>query len=72
MTKLMTKAIAEIRKLPVKEQEVFAGLILEELESEQRWDERFARHPEALAKLAKEARADRRVGRTKPLKFPKR
>jgi hypothetical protein len=41
--------------------------ILEELESERRWDELFQRSADTLAKLAKEALAEDRAGRTKPL-----
>ena len=39
-------------------------MILEELEDERKWDESFARSPELLAKLAAEAMAEHRAGKT--------
>lgn len=44
-----------------------AMMILEELEDERRWDESFARSPELLAKLAAEAMAKHRAGKTSEL-----
>ena len=42
MTKLLEKALAEVSKLPKKEQDALATWILEELASEQRWERAFA------------------------------
>jgi len=44
-----------------------ASAILEELESERRWDELLERSADTLAKLAKEDLAEDRAGRTRPL-----
>ena len=44
-----------------------AAAILDELKSERRWDELFDRSTDTLAKLAKEALAEDRTGRTRPL-----
>ena len=55
MTELLEKAFAEAEKLPPDEQDTFAQWILDELASEQRWDEAFARSQDALAKLADQA-----------------
>ncbi len=44
-----------------------AAIVLEELASEQRWAESFARSQDKLAKLAEEALAEYKAGRTKPL-----
>ncbi len=49
------------------EQDALAAAILEELASERRWDELFERSTDTLAKLAKEALAEDRAGRTRPL-----
>lgn len=63
-TKLLEKAFAEVSKLPAQEQDVLAAWILEELASEQRWDELFAGSEDVLAQLADEALAEHREGRT--------
>ena len=42
-------------------------MILAELEDERRWDESFARSPDLLAKLAAEATAEHRAGKTQDL-----
>lgn len=42
MTDLLKKAIAELKKLPINQQDVMAQQILEELEDERRWEETFA------------------------------
>jgi hypothetical protein len=44
-----------------------AALILEEIEDDNRWDESFARSPDLLAKLAAEAMAEHRAGKTQEL-----
>lgn len=67
MTKLMDTAISEIAKLPEPEQDVLAVILLEEIASERRWSESFAKSRDALAKLAEEALAEYTVGRTTPL-----
>ncbi|MBM4329332.1 MAG: hypothetical protein FJ118_19480 [Deltaproteobacteria bacterium] len=66
MTKL-EKAFVAASKLPAKEQDAFAEWILEELASERRWQQAFARSGDALAKLAEEALAEHRAGRTREL-----
>lgn len=67
MTQLVKKAFDKISELPSEEQERFAAWMLEELESEARWDELFARSPELLEKLADEAIAEDDAGLTEPL-----
>jgi hypothetical protein len=54
-------------QLPEHEQEAIASIILREIESEQRWDELFSRpeSAELLSRLADEALAERRAGRTR-------
>jgi len=66
MTKL-EMAFAEASKLPESEQESLAGWILEEICSQRRWDELLARSPDALGRLADEALAEHRAGKTLPL-----
>jgi hypothetical protein len=67
MTKLMDTAISEVAKLPEPEQDVLAVILLEEIASERRWSESFAKSQDALAKLAEEALAEYAAGRTTPL-----
>jgi hypothetical protein len=67
MTKALRKAFEAASKLPEAEQDALAAAILDELESERRWDKLFQRSADTLAKLAKEALAEDRAGRTKPL-----
>jgi len=67
MTELLKKAFREASKLSPEQQDSFAEFILEELESEARWDDAFARSPELLERLAAEALAEDDAGKTEPL-----
>ena len=58
MTKLLERAFAEASKLPEKEQDVLARVVLDELASERRWDELFSASHDLLSKLADEALAE--------------
>lgn len=67
MTKLLEHVIARLKTLPINEQDAIAAMILEELEDEVQWDESFAKSQDALAKLADEAMAEYRAGKTQKL-----
>ena len=67
MTKLLERAMEQVSKLPASDQDAVAAIVLEELASEQRWSESFAKSQGALAKLAEQALAEYDAGRTKPL-----
>jgi hypothetical protein len=67
MTKMLQKALEEASRLPPDEQDALAARILEEIDSERRWDELFAKSPHVLEKLAEEAKAELRAGLTEPL-----
>ena len=67
MTKLLEKAVTEVKKLPDPEQDAIAELILEEIKDEALWDKAFEKSQDALAKLAAEAIAEDRAGKTKDL-----
>ena len=71
MTRLLEKAFGEAAKLPETEQDAVASWILEELDSERRWDEAFARSQDALSRLASEALAEHRAGETQVLDMDK-
>ena len=66
-TPLLDAAFAKIRSLPENQQEAIAGLILEEIESEQRWEKQFADTPDQLGELADAALAEDMSHLTKPL-----
>ena len=70
MTKLLEKAVIEVKKLPGPEQDAIAALILEEIKDEALWDKTFGKSQNALAKLAAEAIAEDRAGKTKELDRP--
>lgn len=65
MTPLLERAIEEIQKLSSPEQDAIAGVILDELADEKRWDEAFARSQEQLGRLAAKAWADIRAGKVR-------
>lgn len=67
MTELLEKAFGEAAKLSPQEQDAIASLLLAELESERRWEKKFARSQDALVKLADEAVQDDDAGRTEDL-----
>ena len=67
MGKLLERAIDEARKLPDDEQETLAWLMLEEIDSERRWDELFSQPSEIIERMAEQALEDHRAGRTEPL-----
>ncbi|MBN1291725.1 MAG: hypothetical protein JXB48_07780 [Candidatus Latescibacteria bacterium] len=67
MTELLDRVVEKARRLPDPEQDAIAALILEELEDEVRWGKAFAGSQDALAKLAQEAMAEDRAGKTKEL-----
>jgi hypothetical protein len=67
VTKLLEKALEEVAKLSASEQDAVATILLEELASEHRWAQLFAKSQDKLAKLAEEAIAEYKAGRTKPL-----
>ena len=66
MSQLMEQALEKARQLPEHDQEAIAAIILQEIESEQRWNELFARPESAdlLARMAEEALAEAKAGRT--------
>ncbi len=67
MTKLLEKVVTEVKKLPDPEQDAIAALILEEIKDEALWDKAFEKSQAALAKLAAEAIAEDRAGKTREL-----
>ncbi|MCS7273555.1 MAG: hypothetical protein NZ550_05335 [Fimbriimonadales bacterium] len=69
MSKYYEAMLERIQSLPEEERERWAEWILSELESEQRWQELFARSDEMLARWAQEAREEHDRGKTLPLEL---
>ncbi len=67
MTQLLEKAFAAAARLPAEDQDALARALLSDLASERTLDERLSGTPGALARLADEALAEHRAGRTEPL-----
>jgi len=67
MTKLLEKAFDEASRLPEIEQNILAKWLLDELHSERVWTKTFAESEDVLDKLADEAIAEKRKGKTTPL-----
>jgi len=67
MTKLLEKAFKEASRLPVVDQNVIAKWLLEELAAEKKWELMFAESENILDKLADEALAEHKKGKTNPL-----
>lgn len=66
MNKLLEQAFREAARLPEEDQEAIASHILAEIEDERGWNERFAKSPGTLAKLAEQARQRIAKGETLP------
>ena len=67
MTKLLEKAFEVATKLPPDQQDALAAIVLDEISSEQRWDEAFAQSRDVLSSLAQEALREHAAGNTTPL-----
>lgn len=66
-THLLEQAFAAAAKLPAAEQDSLAAAILAEVEAEAQWEARMRAAPTFLERLADEALAEHRAGRTQPL-----
>ena len=67
MTQLLKKAFQEASKLPVVDQNALAKWLMQELESEKKWEKMFAESEDVLDYLADAALKAYRRGKTKPL-----
>ena len=69
MTKLLEDAVSKARVLSEDEQDAIGAIVLQEIESESRWNELFS-HPKSadlLSKLADQALAQARAGHVQKL-----
>ncbi|MCX7783402.1 MAG: hypothetical protein N2318_07115 [Meiothermus sp.] len=67
MATLKDRVLEEIAKLPEDAQDAVWMQILEDIESERRWDEAFAKSQDKLSKLASKVRSDIQAGKRKAL-----
>ncbi|PRM94138.1 hypothetical protein [Aliarcobacter cryaerophilus] len=52
MTKLLNSAFEEISKLPELEQNIFARFIIDEINSEKKWEKNLANSEDLLSNMA--------------------
>lgn len=69
MTILLEKAIDRVSVLPAKKQNAIAHLLLAEMDAEAHWDESFKSSQPELSKLASDALAEHRRGKTRSMDF---
>jgi hypothetical protein len=67
MTALLEQALEQATQLPDVEQNALAKWLLDELASERRWTRAFSESEDVLEKLADEAIAAAKQGKTTPL-----
>jgi len=67
MTTLLESAFKKVSALPEIEQNIYAKIIIDEIESEKRWDSAFSESEELLSQMADSALEDFKKGDTKPL-----
>ncbi len=67
MTQALSAAVATAAQLPEEEQDALAAILLEEMESEERWSSLFADSQNLLERMANEAIQDFQAGRVQPI-----
>ena len=72
MTKLLQEAWEQVSKLPEDEQDRIARELLEEIQSEAKWEQLFSKSGDLVDRMADEALREDDAGRTSALRFPRR
>ena len=67
MTQMLERAFTEAARLPEKEQDAVAALLLEELASEKRWDAAFGSSQAQLSEMARQALREFESGETRSM-----
>jgi len=67
MTQALSAAVATAAQLPEDEQNALAAILLEEMESEERWGALFADSQNLLERMANEVMQDFEAGRVHPI-----
>jgi len=63
---MLQKAVERALALPEKEQDALAAILVQEMESETRWEKALADSQDALAELAREATDEFKSGIVRP------
>ena len=71
MTRLLEQAFQEASKLPDIEQNILAKWVLEELESDHQWDQKFAQSEDLLSQMADDALAEEQADQTSEIDIEK-
>lgn len=66
-TQLLERAFTQAAQLSAREQDTLATIVIEEMETEKRWDESFAGSQDMLAQMAKQALSEHRQNKTRRL-----
>ncbi len=69
MTKLLEKALNRVAKLSDSAQDEIAQIIINEIESEKKWDVKFAKSQSLLEKMAMVALTEHRSGKSRAMKI---
>jgi hypothetical protein len=67
MTGLLEQAPRRVESLSAEEQDSIASQIIESIDDEEAWAQRFRANPDVLRSLAREANEEHRRGLTRPL-----
>ena len=67
MTRLLEKAYSQAAKLAESDQDAIAAIIFDAIADEEKWNVQFDKSQDALGKLAMEALAEHKAGKTLPL-----
>ena len=67
MTQALSTAVATAAQLPEEDQDALAAILLEEMESEERWSALFADSLNLLERMANEAIQDFQAGLVQPI-----
>jgi hypothetical protein len=71
MRELLSEAIERIEKLPADLQDEIAKQIMDDLESERRWEKTLGKPQKKIERLAEKALEDSKAGKTKKMGFAK-
>lgn len=71
MTKMLEMAFNAASKLPDIEQNALARWLLEEIESDKKWDSLFAESEDVLGQMALDALAEEKQGKTEKIHVDK-
>ena len=71
MTRLLTKAFREAKRLPKQVQDELAEILLSDIIGENNWDKTLEKSSNKLAKLGKKALEEFKAGKTEEVGFDK-